>query len=200
MRSLGRLFSLFGTQPTSALCRGIHFCLSTTSTTVTSARYLTKASTIITYALSPKSSVYILLHRNGLDGLLASVQFDADSVHFNGLINRYADGICRRIPIGLSCKNEEEGSQPDVGKRQKCTCHLTIASHSRRSHISFATSPESAPANLRVSLLVLQKETWAFVFGDEDEACNHCAVPQPPVIERNHGASTYYVPERQLKA
>lgn len=124
MRSLGRLFSLFGTQPTSALCHGIHFCLSTTSTTVTSARYPTKTSTIITYALSPKSSVYILLHRHGLDGLPASVQFDADSAHFNSHITRYADGVCRRIPIGLTCKNEEEGSRSDVRKRQNCTCLL----------------------------------------------------------------------------
>lgn len=84
---------------------GIHFCLSTATTTVTSARYPTKASTIITYALSPKSSVCILLHRNGLDGLPASVQFDDDSAHINSHITRYADGVCMRMPIGLICKN-----------------------------------------------------------------------------------------------
>lgn len=140
------LFSFWNSANIGAL-PGIHFCLSTTSTTVTSARYPTKASNIITYALSPKSSVYILLHRHGLDGLPASVQFDDDSAHFNSHITRYADGICMRMPIGLICKNEEEGSRPDVRKRQKCTCHLTIASHSRRSHISFSTSPVSGPPN-----------------------------------------------------
>lgn len=117
------LFSFWNSANIGAL-PGIHFCLSTTSTTVTSARYLTKASTIITYALSPKSSVYILLHRHGLDGLPASVQFDDDSAHINGLITRYADADSRRIPIGLICKNDDEGSRPDVGKRQNCTCLL----------------------------------------------------------------------------
>lgn len=53
----------------------------------------------------------------------------------------------QEMPIQLMCKNEEEGSRPDVGKRQNCTCHLTIASHSRRSHISFSTSPVSGPPN-----------------------------------------------------
>lgn len=53
--------------------------------------------------------------------------------------------VMQEMMIGLMCKNDDEGSQPDVGKRQKCTCHLTIASHSRRSHISFSTSPVSGP-------------------------------------------------------
>lgn len=131
MRSLGRLFSLFGTQPTSALCLAFTSACRTTSTTVTSARYPTKASTIITYALSPKSSVYILLHRNGLDGLPASVQFDDDSAHINSHITRYADGVCRRMPKGLICKNDDEGSRSDVRKRQNCTAsyqHLTFPS------------------------------------------------------------------------
>lgn len=109
MRSLGRLFSLFGTQPTSALCLAFTSAcdLSTTSTTVTSARYPTKASNIITYALSPKSSVYILLHRNGLDGLLASVQFDDDSAHFNSHITRYSDGVCRRCRYSLCARTKK---------------------------------------------------------------------------------------------
>lgn len=166
------LFSFFNSANIGAL-PGIHFCLSTTSTSVTSARYPPIILPIITYALSLKSFAYAFScrfpHRHGLDGLPASVQFDADSAHFNSHITRYADGVCRRIPIGLSCKNEEEGSRPDVGKRQKCTCHLTIASHSRRSHISFPTSPVSAPTKLRVSLLVLQKQMRTFVVGDEDE-------------------------------
>lgn len=130
------LFSFWNSANIGAL-PGIHFCLSTTSTTVTSARYLTKASTIITYALSPKSSVYILLYRHGLDGLLASVQFDADSAHFNSHITRYADGVCRRIPQDLVARTKKREVGQTLGKRQNCTCHLTIASHSRRSHISF---------------------------------------------------------------
>lgn len=158
------LFSFWNSANIGAL-PGIHFCLSTTSTSVTSARYPTKASTIITYALSPKSSVYILLHRHGLDGLPASVQFDDDSVHFNGLINRYADGICRRIPIGLSCKNEEEGSRPDVGKRQNMYVssyqHLTF----RRSHISIATQCNQSQLSSKAKSAYLCKKLGPYLMG-----------------------------------
>lgn len=117
------LFSFWNSANIGAL-PGIHFCLSTTSTTVTSARYPTKASTIITYALSPKSSVYILLHRHGLDGLLASVQFDDDSAHFNSHITRNTVGLCRRCRYNLCARTKKREVGQTSERDKTCMCLL----------------------------------------------------------------------------
>lgn len=108
----------------------IHFCLSTTSTTVTSARYPSKASTIITYALFAK--VFSLHSPTSPRTRWTSCKraiVDDDSVHFNGLINRYSDGVCRRCRYNLCVRTTMKEVSQTSERDKTCTCHLTNTSH-----------------------------------------------------------------------